>query len=120
MKKIFHLDDNAELVEITELVLGKDYEFRSSSTVEGIAGELRKFNPDLILIDHFIGDINSEELLKDIHTALPAFSIPFILYSASYDIEEKAKKLGAAGFIEKPASIQYIKQYIHNFFYGTN
>ena len=119
MKKIFHLDDNAELVEITEIILGKEYEMRSRSTVEGIAGELRQFNPDLILIDHFIGEINSEELLKDIHTAIPGFSIPFILYSASYDIEEKAKKLGAAGFIEKPSSIKYIKNYIHNFFDST-
>lgn len=116
MKKIFHLDDNEELVEITEMVLGKEYEFRSRSSVEGIAGELRRFNPDLILIDHFIGDINSEELLKDIHTVIPGFSIPFILYSASYDIEEKARKLGAAGFIEKPSSIQYIKEYIRDFF----
>lgn len=116
MKKIFHLDDNAELVEITEIILGKDYEFRSRSVVEGIAGELRHFNPDLILIDHFIGDINSEELLKDIHTSIPGFAIPFILYSASYDIEEKAKKLGAAGYIEKPASIKYIKEYIDDFF----
>ena len=116
MKKIFHLDDNIELVEITEMVLGKEYVVKSMSSVEGFAGELRQFNPDLILIDHFIGDVNSEQLLKDIHTAIPGFSIPFILYSASYDIEEKARMLGAAGFIEKPSSIKYIKEYIANFF----
>ncbi|RYD83162.1 MAG: response regulator [Sphingobacteriales bacterium] len=116
MKKIFHIDDNEELVEITEIILGKDYEVRSRSTVEGIAGELRNFNPDLILIDHFIGELNSEEILKDIHTEIPDFSIPVVLYSASYDIEEKARKLGASGFIEKPSSIQYIKDYISQFF----
>ncbi|RZK67265.1 MAG: response regulator [Pedobacter sp.] len=116
MKKIFHLDDNIELVEITEMVLGKDYEVHSRSYVEGIAGELSQFNPDLILIDHFIGEFNSEEILKDIHTAIPGFAIPVILYSASHDIEDKAQKLGAAGFIEKPSSIKYIKEYIDNFF----
>jgi len=120
MKKIFHIDDNEELVEITEMVLGKEYEIKSRSTVEGIAGELRQFNPDLILIDHFIGELNSEEILKDIHTAIPGFSIPVVLYSASYDIEEKAKRLGAVGFIEKPSSIKYIREYIHNFFQENN
>lgn len=116
MKKIFHIDDNPELVEITEMVLGKDYEVRSRSSVEGIASELLQFSPDLILIDHFIGEFNSEEILKDIHTAIPGFSIPIVLYSASYNIEDKARKLGAVGFIEKPSSIKYIKEYIHNFF----
>ena len=120
MKKIFHIDDNEELVEITEILLRKDYEVRSRSTVEGIATELRQFNPDLILIDHFIGEMNSEEILKDIHTQMPGFKIPVVLYSASHDIEEKAKKLGAAGFIEKPSSIKYIKEYIHNFFKETD
>ncbi|RYY49877.1 MAG: response regulator [Chitinophagaceae bacterium] len=120
MKKIFHLDDNKELVEITEMVLGKEYEVRSKLSVDGIARELSHFNPDLILIDHFIGEFNSEEILKDIHTAIPGFKVPFILYSASYDIEDKAKKLGAAGFIEKPSSIKYIKQYISEFFQKTD
>ena len=116
MKKIFHLDDNAELIEITEILLGNDYEVRSRSTVDGIIENLREFQPDLILIDHFMESVNSEELLLAIQTAIPERSIPFILYSASVDIEEKAGRYGAAGFIEKPSSIQYIKNYIDNFF----
>lgn len=118
MKKIFHLDDNAELIEITKITLGRDYIIESRSSVENLADELRNFSPDLILIDHFVGDANSTEILKDIQNSIPGFSIPFILYSASFDIEERSKRLGAAGFIEKPSSIRYIKEYIGDFFSG--
>ena len=116
MKKIFHLDDNEELIEITGMILGKEFEFRSRSNVENLAEELRNFSPDLILIDHFIGDMKSEDVLKDINHSIPGFSIPFILYSASSDISQRAFLLGAAGYIEKPSSIRYIKEYIRNFF----
>jgi two-component system chemotaxis response regulator CheY len=112
MKKIYLLDDNIELLEITELILGKDFIVKSNSSIKGITEELQEFNPDLILIDHFIGDSNSEEVLKNIHNAIPGFRIPFILFSASHNIEEKAAELGAIGFIEKPSSIAHIRSYI--------
>lgn len=116
MKKIFHLDDNPELIEITRITLGKDYVVQSQSSVENLAEHLRNFNPDLILIDHFIGDSRSTDIIKEMQNSIPGFAVPFILYSASYDIEERAARLGAAGFIEKPSSIQYIKEYIRRFF----
>lgn len=114
MKKIYLLDDNVELLEITELILGKDFIIRSKSTIQGITEELQEFNPDLIIIDHFIGDSNSDEIMKNIHSAIPGFRIPFILFSASHNIEEKAAELGAIGYIEKPSSIAYIRSYIKN------
>ena len=116
MKKIFYLDDNEELIEILELVLGKDYIIYSRNSAENVTQELMNFKPDLILIDHFIGDNNSEEILNGIKNTFPGFAIPFILVSASHEIAEKAKLLGAAGFIEKPSSISYIKNYVKEFF----
>ena len=112
MKKIYLLDDNVELLEIIELILGKEFIVKSNSSLENISEELQDFNPDIILIDHFIGDSNSEEVLKTIHNAIPGFRIPFILFSASHNIEEKAAELGAVGFIEKPSSIAHIRSYI--------
>ncbi len=112
MKKIYLLDDNIELLEITELILGKDFIVKSNSSITGITEQLQEFNPDLIIIDHFIGDSNSEEILKTIHNAIPGFRIPFILFSASHNIEEKAAELGAIGYIEKPSSINHIRSYI--------
>lgn len=120
MKKIYLLDDNVELLEITELILGKEFIVKSNSTILHISEELQEFNPDLIIIDHFIGDSNSEEILKIIHNAIPGFKIPFILFSASHNIEEKAAELGAVGFIEKPSSIAHIRHYIKQCLAGTS
>ena len=116
MKKIYLLDDNAELVEITEMLLGKEYLIRSKMDTDNLTEELRDFKPDLLLIDHFIGDVNSEQVLMQLKTAIPNFEVPFILFSASHDISERAHRLGAAGYIEKPSSITYIKSYIKEFF----
>jgi DNA-binding NtrC family response regulator len=112
MKKIYLLDDNIELLEITGLILGKEFIIKSNSTIDNITEQLQEFNPDLIIIDHFIGDSNSAEILKTIQNAIPGFRIPFILFSASHNIEEKARELGAIGFIEKPSSIAHIRSYI--------
>jgi len=116
MKKIFLLDDNTEMIEIAEMVLGKDYELYSKKDTANVTEELKDFEPDLILIDHFIGDSNSTEVLTEIKNAIPGFSVPFILFSAAHDISARAHSLGASGYIEKPSSINYIKSYIREFF----
>lgn len=116
MKKIYLLDDNAEMLEIAGRVLGKEYIVKGDPDAENITANLRDFKPDLLLIDHFIGEHNSESILEEIRTAIPGFSIPIVLFSASPDVEQKAKLMGASGFIEKPASIKYIKDYIESFF----
>ncbi len=116
MKKIFLLDDNESFIEITSHILSKEYEIGTAVSAENLAEKLQEFKPDLMIIDHFVGDENSGEIMGHLKTAIPGFNIPFIIFSASHDIHESAEKLQAAGYIEKPSSISYIKTYIKNFF----
>jgi DNA-binding NtrC family response regulator len=120
MKKIFILDDDLDLTAILQSILSKNYEIKISLTAKNICEQIEQFKPDLLIIDHFIGLDNSGAILDKLQNAIPGFSIPFILFSATHDIEDKARKLGTEGFIEKPASITYIRNYIDNFFKNKN
>ena len=116
MKKIFLLDDDAELLEIVSIVLGKNYELCCRADTDDLVTALVNFKPDLMLVDHFIGMDNSASILHHLHAAIPDFAIPVVLFSASFDIAEIAATIGAAGFIEKPCSISHLKKYIAGIF----
>ena len=116
MKKILLLDDNDDYLEILELLLGKKYLVRSSTDIKELPKVLNEFDPDLILIDHFLGLHDSSYILDHLKPAIAGKSIPFILFSGVYEIEKRAIELGAVGFISKPSSIDHIRKYIDDFF----
>jgi DNA-binding NtrC family response regulator len=116
MKKIFILDDNEDFLDIIQLVLQDNYIVTCKQNPQEIEAALVAFKPDLLIIDHFIGHILAENVLNNLKQSMPGFNIPFILFSAASDIKEKAERLGAAGYIEKPFSIDHIRNYIAEFF----
>lgn len=116
MKKILLLDDNDDYLEILELVLGKKYIVRSSTDARKLPQILIEYEPDLILIDHFLGLHTSIYILDQLRSTGKGRSIPFILFSGTHEIEKRAKEIGAVGFISKPSSLDHIRKYIDDFF----
>lgn len=116
MKKILLLDDNDDYLEILELVLGKKYIVRSSTDIKDLPRILIEFDPDLILIDHFLGLHTSTHILDQLRSNNAVKSVPYILFSGVHEIEERAAALGAIGFISKPSSVDHIRKYIDDFF----
>jgi DNA-binding NtrC family response regulator len=116
MKRIFVIDDNEDFLDIIQLVLQDNYIVTCKQDPENFEEALKEFKPDLLIIDHFIGHILAENVLNNLKDNMPGFHIPFILFSAASDIKEKAEKIGAAGYIEKPFNIADIKNYIADFF----
>ncbi len=116
MKKILALDDNEDMLEMLQLILGKKYEVHCLMAPEQFDEQVHSFQPDLIIIDHFIGQYTSGTLMEDIGKNNFRQSFPFILFSGSHDVEARANELGAAGFIMKPSSINYIRNYVDDFF----
>lgn len=118
MKKIFILDDDRDFVELIEMLLSSKYEVRSSTDAFVTIDILREYEPDLIIIDHFIGRYDSHEVISNIRKAFPDRQIPIFIFSGSPDVEKKASLLGAAGYLKKPSSIDHIRTYIDNFLEG--
>lgn len=114
MKKLYIIDDDPDFLEIVTYVLKKNYQIQVATSLN--IAELSSFNPDLILMDNSVGTDVSALMIEKIQRTFPLFDTPVILVSAHHDISRLADKKGVNGFIQKPASIGYIRTYVQEFF----
>lgn len=106
LKKILILDDEPEILELLDRILSKQYLVHTRSNINDFEQALKEFQPNLLLVDHFIGEETSNEFIQQ---ALKKFNIPVILHSAHEEIEKIYTETNAAGFIKKPSSIAEIR-----------
>lgn len=121
MKRILLVEDNDAIRENTcELLeLADYYVLPASNGQEGLEIALRE-NPDLIICDIMMPDIDGYHLLE-ILRRLPLFSTtPFLFFTASAERSEIQKGLaaGANDYITKPFDadelIQLLEKYLAN------
>lgn len=107
-KKIFILDDDPEILELMHYILGSNYTLFTQTNTDDLEKHVKDFQPDLIMIDHFIGEVTSNEIITRSLSTLK--HIPVILHSAHEEIEKISIGAKVAGFIRKPASIHEIRE----------
>ena len=105
MKKIIVVENDADTLDLMDFVLeDSGYEvirFSKTTTPE----ELKSHHPNLIILDHFLGDGFGGDLCLQIKNDPLTRHIPVILYSASPGLEQIAEKSRADAYIEKPFDI---------------
>lgn len=114
MKKVYIIDDDMDFLVITRHILSKDYQLMTNSALD--LPEMTRFQPDLILMDNSVGNENAESLVNKMYAQIPAFSTPIILVSGHHNLADLAQKKEIFGYIQKPATINYIRSYIADFF----
>src|SRR5687767_2340277 len=102
--RILLLEDLPEDVALIERALKKEevhFELKCVETRCDFIEQFQKFNPDVILCDHSLPQMNSIEALKIKSEALS--KVPFILVtgSVSKDFAQNCLKQGADGFVLK-------------------
>jgi len=101
-KKILVIDDSLVIRKMVEIALEEE-EFNINTAVSGIEGLdiMDKINPDLVILDMMLPDINGIEILKTIKASK---GIPVIMLSGkdSPQMIETAKNEGAEEFLPKP------------------
>lgn len=107
-KKLLILDDDLEILELLNHILGKQYIILTRANTDTLENDLKEFGPDAILIDHFIGDTTSKEVLNK--SLRNSSHIPVILHSAHEEIEKLSLDARVTAFIRKPSSISEIRQ----------
>lgn len=110
-KKVFILDDNEELLEIMQHLLGREYIVHCSAETDNIVEEIANFNPDLLLLDHTVGHMNSADIMAKLKSG-KTFTAPVVLFSAHPMLSDMATLVGADGYIDKPSDIAHIRKYI--------
>ena len=105
--KIFIIEDEASIVQLVQHNLEKEG-FVVSSSLNGNEGlkELKKFEPNLLLLDWMLPDLSGIDICKNIRRDSNFKSLPIIMLTAKGEEEDKVKGLesGAEDYLTKPFS----------------
>ena len=105
--KIFIIEDEPSIIQLVQHNLEKNG-FIVSSSVNGNDGlkELKKFQPDLLLLDWMLPDLSGIEICKNIRKDNSIKNLPVIMLTAKGEEEDKIKGLdsGVDDYLTKPFS----------------
>ena len=105
--KIFIIEDEPSIIQLVQHNLEKNG-FIVSSSVNGNDGlkELKKFQPDLLLLDWMLPDLSGIEICKNIRKDNRIKNLPVIMLTAKGEEEDKIKGLdsGVDDYLTKPFS----------------
>ncbi|MFA6560352.1 MAG: response regulator [Verrucomicrobiia bacterium] len=97
MKKIAIVEDNPDNRLLVRAILGERYEVAEYENGMDACEGLRKQNPDLVLLDISLPDMDGMEVLRRIRADAALKQIPVIALTA-YDTVSDRDKFIAAGF----------------------
>ncbi|ETA69700.1 phosphate regulon transcriptional regulator PhoB [Candidatus Pelagibacter ubique] len=105
--KIFIIEDEPSIIQLVQHNLEKNG-FLVSSSLTGNDGlkELKKFQPDLLLLDWMLPDLSGIEICKNIRKDNSFKNLPVIMLTAKGEEEDKIKGLdsGVDDYLTKPFS----------------
>ena len=116
-KKILVCDDDPGILEMLELILEETGHIiipeQNSLNVKTL---IEKESPDLLLLDLWMPVISGDQILIALRSNPQTSTIPVIIFSASKDGAEIAKKSGANAFVAKPFDIDELFSTINTCF----
>lgn len=106
--RILVVEDNKDMLDFIRMVLKDKYEVHTAPDGNSGYVKARNINPDLIISDIMMPDMDGFQLLKKIRTEMFTSHIPVILLTARSDEESRreAYEAGADGYICKPFSVK--------------
>lgn len=109
MIKILVLDDDTDLLEMVEMVLThrKMLVFPISES-RAFFDAINKNEPDIILMDIYLGDADGRDLCRQFKILPQYENIPVILYSAGQITAGSIDESLADEFLEKPFDVNVI------------
>lgn len=122
MKLILHIEDNLEnRVLVRRLLQSASYQVLEAENAYQAINALRKYAPDLILMDINIPDVDGYTLTAKLKTVPSMKSIPIIAITANAmrGDREKTLRAGCDGYIEKPIDIDSFLTQIATFLNQT-
>ena len=110
-KHIWIIDDDASILEVTQIILQEaGYTVTSIDNMTHLEETINTFNiPNIILLDVLMSGIDGRDVAKRIKTFSHLNTVPIIMMSADTQIEAKAEEAGASDFIRKPFNIDELE-----------
>ena len=110
MVKLLLIDDDKHVCEYVKRFFEKRKcnVLVSNSGTEGLAA-FKKEQPDIIILDIKMPDIDGLEVLKQIKKIDPKSKVIMITIAYNDENKQKAKEYGADDFIQKPIDAEYLE-----------
>ena len=107
MCKVLVIDDDKDLLDVTKSLLTKrGFVVETDINWENGFEKIRRFNPQLILLDVFLSGIDGLEICKQLKSSPETNHIPILVFSAYPRIADSAMfEYGADDFISKPFEV---------------
>ena len=112
--KVLIIDDEPEVRDLLqEFLAGRGYDVLVAESGSAALGILGADQPDLVLLDVAMPNMDGVETLKRIVALQP--SMPVIMVTANADIATTSKLLamGAVDYIPKPFDLDYLDQAVN-------
>ena len=104
-QRILVVDDQQEILELTETVLaGGGYSISTASSGDEALGRLSREPFDLVLLDINMPDMDGWETLRLLRADEQLADLAVVMFSVKGDVSDKVHSLqeGASGYITKP------------------
>src|SRR5437763_16683614 len=106
MAKILIVDDNPDVLQVMQLLLGsRGFEVDVPTNGEETFTKTEIFNPNLIFLDVHLAGMDGREISKQLKTTEETKHIPVILFSANIIHGNSLSESLADDFIAKPFDI---------------
>ena len=104
MRKIYIVDDDADVRESLELLLSTQPETEVVAYASGNAFlEVSPgLEPGVVLLDYYMPGLNGLEVLEALRDTTPRFAVVMITAHEDVNVAVKALEAGACDFLEKP------------------
>ena len=121
MPHILVVDDDIDLLELVTLVLKRsNYKVTALQDGSKVEPELSNINPDVILMDIYLGSTDGRNICKSLKSNASSRDIPIILYSAGNITSQSIKDSLADSFIVKPFNNAEILEKIQSFSHSND
>lgn len=114
--KVLIVEDNPDLREYLKLSLSHYYVIHTAENGLDAWNKIPNINPDVIISDYNMPEMNGFELCKKIKENFETSHIPVILLTVMTDEKhvEEGLRIGADDYIQKPFDVKYLKNKIDN------
>jgi DNA-binding NtrC family response regulator len=108
------IEDDADSAEFMRLLLEPEgYTVKTAATAQLARAEVASSNPDLILMDLMLPDVEGLDLLREFRAMRPESQVIVVSGHGSISVAVEAMENGALSFIEKPINAIVLMAQLH-------
>lgn len=118
--KVLIIEDNNEIADVIAWGLMEAGCIVVAADEQEYKKDIRDFEPDLLLLDYWMGNKPGDQICIELKTAAETRHIPIILISATHDVEATAAICKSDDWIAKPFNVAELQAKVEKWLTGES